>query len=65
MPAREFLNVVEALKREDVMRMYAGDPQAMSEALDDLDDAIYGDGGVGVGLDDPGRDAAWAQLGGG
>lgn len=69
MPAREFLNVVEALMREDVIRMNAADPEALQEALEDLDDFLgLNDDDVGageVGLFDPGREAAWADMAGG
>lgn len=67
MPAREFLNVVEALMREDVIRMNAADPEALQEALDDLDDFLTGGGEDSdmVGLHDPGREAAWVDMAGG
>lgn len=48
--------------------MYAGDPEAVQEALDELEAALGSGadgGGQAVGLHDAGRDAAWAQLGGG
>lgn len=47
--------------------MYAGDPKAMSEALEELEEALWGDdgasGGQVIGLYDRDRDAAWARLG--
>lgn len=65
--ARAYLNIVEALLREDVWHMYAGDPEAVQEALDELEELVgsSADSGQAVGLHDAGRDAAWAQLGSG
>lgn len=61
----EFLNIVEALMREDLWRMYGADPDRYAEALEDLEERLQtGElGSHAVGLHDPNRDAAWAALG--
>ena len=57
--------MVEALLREDAMRLYAGDPKAVRQALDNIDDFLAGgESGDVVALHDAARDAAWAELGG-
>lgn len=60
--AREFLNLLEAMLRADIRQMYAGHPQEMEEALEDLDEALSA-GGTLV-LSGAEREAAWARLGG-
>lgn len=49
------------------MRTHAGNPESMSEAMEDF--AAMLEGGQGessvVSLNDPRRDAAWAELAGG
>lgn len=65
MPARDFLNIVEEILREDAVRLYAGHPEELQNALDDIDDM------VGSGTEEPAvvslhsveRDAAWAAMG--
>lgn len=47
------------------MRQSAGDPEAVAEALDRVDDLLAGDEpSRGLSLNDPARDAAWASMGG-
>lgn len=60
------MNVIEALAREDIVRMNAADPEALRDAMSELDEFL----GIGSGeknvvsLHDPAREAAWAEMGG-
>lgn len=43
------------------MRRYAGDPEALGEALEDLHDQVEGTAAP-VSLNDPAREDAWARY---
>lgn len=54
---------MEVVLRKEIHALYAGNPEGLREALDDLDDVLGGDSNV-VGLNDPRRDDAWAAQAG-
>lgn len=63
---REFLDFVHATRVEDITRMFAGHPQQLQDALDDLEESLTAEVEPQVvALHSADREAAWAAMAGG